>query len=207
MSIRVGRIEHDVDVLGPGWRSVVWVAGCRIACVGCVTPELWDAEAGETQTIEGLAELLAANACDGVTWSGGEPFEQAEAIAAVNDILRERRPGLSLIAYSGHRIEALRRRRGPGTVRLLSQLDLLVDGRYQPRRHAALRWRGSDNQRIHALSGRHAADLAQPDVHAGMRFSTSPTGFLFAGVPPVPDFRARLERALQIHDPDDQEGR
>jgi len=201
-SLRIGRVEHEVTVLGPGTRSVVWVAGCRLACPGCVTPELWDPEAGGVVAVERLADVLVAGAVDGVTLSGGEPFEQAEALAALICHIRARRPGLSVMAYSGYTRRTLERRRDHGAAQLLAQLDLLVDGRYVRGRHAALRWRGSSNQTIHDLSGRHAVDLAAPDVPAGMHRHVLPGGQLrFTGVPPVPEFRDRLAEALERDPP------
>lgn len=205
--VRVGRVEHAVTVLGPGVRSVVWVAGCRLACPGCTTPELWDPRAGRALHVDALAGALARHALDGLTWSGGEPFEQAAALAAVTALLRSARPDLSVMAYSGFTLGALKRRRDPGVAALLAQLDLLVDGRYIRDRHAALRWRGSSNQTIHALSARHRASLLEPDVHAGVHSHVDPSvGFRFTGVPPVPDFRVRLETVLRSPDkPDPQE--
>lgn len=196
-TVRVGRIEHRVAVLGPGIRSVVWVAGCPLACEGCITPELWAADSGRPMEADRLVEEIAAGAVDGLTWSGGEPFEQAEALADVTRRVRALRPSLTVMAYSGYRRAVLERRRGPGARALLAELDLLVDGRYVRARHAALRWRGSSNQVVHDLTGRHAADLAAPDVPAGLHRHVAPDGtYRFTGVPAVPDFRERLAGAL-----------
>jgi anaerobic ribonucleoside-triphosphate reductase activating protein len=189
----VGRVEHDVTVLGPGRRSVVWVAGCRLACPGCITPELWPTDAGREIPVEDLVAELVARAVDGITWSGGEPFDQAAGLAEVIRRARIQRPGLSAMAYSGFTRHALERRHDGGCAALLAYLDVLVDGRYVRAHHAALRWRGSSNQTIHDLSGRHAAELAGPDEPAGIHRHLGPGGsFRFTGVPPVPDFRERM---------------
>ena len=195
--VRVGRIEHDVTVLGPGRRSVVWVAGCPLACPGCITPELWASDSGADVPVEALVAELAEHAVDGITWTGGEPFEQAAALAEITRHIRERRHGMSVMAYSGFTRHNLERRADPACSALLAQLDLLVDGRYMRARHAAVRWRGSANQVVHDLSGRHTAELAAPDVPAGMHKHVGADGALrFTGVPPVVDFRARLAAAL-----------
>lgn len=200
-TVRLGRIEHDVTVLGPGRRSVVWVAGCPLACRGCITPELWATDSGADVPVGELVAELAERAVDGITWSGGEPFQQAAALAEVTRHTRERRGGLSVMAYSGFTLHNLERRGDPGCDALLAQLDLLVDGRYLRARHAALRWRGSDNQVVHDLSGRHTAELSAPDVPAGMHRHLSPGGgFRFTGVPPVVDFRPRIAAALGVDD-------
>jgi anaerobic ribonucleoside-triphosphate reductase activating protein len=196
-TLRIGRIEHGVTVLGPGTRSVVWVAGCDLACPECITPELWDAQAGTAVPAAELVTELAAHATDGVTWTGGEPFDQASAIAAVCRALRARRADLSLMSYSGYSLEHLRQRTDDGARDLLELLDLLIDGRYIRRRHAPLRWRGSSNQRIHLLSPRHAHVLGEPDEPAGLHRHVSSTGGVrFTGVPPVPNFRVLIEAQL-----------
>ncbi len=195
-TLRIGRIEHGVTVLGPGTRSVVWVAGCDLACPECITPELWDAGAGTLVPIAEVVAELGAHATDGVTWTGGEPFDQASAIAAACRALRARRSDLSLMSYSGYSLEHLRRR-ADGALELLDLLDVLVDGRYIRRRHAPLRWRGSSNQRIHLLTSRHEHVLAEPDEPAGLHRHVSSAGAVrFTGVPPVPNFRARLGAQL-----------
>jgi anaerobic ribonucleoside-triphosphate reductase activating protein len=199
--VRVGRIEHDVTVLGPGRRSVVWVAGCRLACEGCITPELWPTDSGCDMPVDALVAELVDRAVDGITWSGGEPFDQAAGLAEVTRRIRSQRPGLSAMAYSGFTRAALERRRDAGCAALLAQLDVLVDGRYVRARHAAIRWRGSSNQTIHDLSGRHAAQLARPDEPAGLHRHLGPDGaFRFTGVPPVPDFRKRIAAQLGADD-------
>lgn len=180
---------------GPAQRGLG--RGCSLRCDGCITPELWAPGSGSEIAVAALAAELAERAIDGVTLSGGEPFEQAAALAAVMRHVGERRPGLSVMAYSGFTRAALQRGHDEGRTALLAQLDLLVDGRYVRRRHAALRWRGSSNQRIHDLTGRHRADLAKPDVPAGMhRHLDADGGLRFTGVPPVQDFRERLAAAL-----------
>ena len=196
-TVRVGRIEHDVTVLGPGRRSVVWVAGCPLACRGCITPELWSPDSGQDVRMDELVCELAERAVDGITWSGGEPFEQAAALAEATRHIRARRDGLSVMAYSGFTRRNLERRRDAGCDALLAQLDILIDGRYMRGRHAALRWRGSANQVVHDMSGRHAIELAAADIPAGMHRHLDAEGaFRFTGVPPVADFRARIAVAL-----------
>jgi anaerobic ribonucleoside-triphosphate reductase activating protein len=207
--VRVGRIEHDVTVLGPGRRSVIWVAGCPLACPGCITPELWAADSGRDMSVGELVDELTEHAVDGITWSGGEPFGQAAVLAEVTCHTLRRRPGLSVMAYSGFTRHNLERRADGASAALLAQLDLLVDGRYIRARHRPLRWRGSANQIVHDMSGRHAAELAAPDTPAGMhRHLTGDGDLRFTGVPPVAEFRERLAATLG-HEPDasDHDGR
>ncbi|MEU3663692.1 4Fe-4S single cluster domain-containing protein [Streptomyces sp. NPDC032940] len=189
------RLDH-CTVLGPGKRAVIWVQGCPLRCHGCVAAETLPFEGGTAHTVDELADWLCALPdVEGVTLSGGEPFSQAAPLAALLDAVRARRPGFSAMAYSGFRHETLRR--DPGRRVLLRRLDLLVDGPYVAARHAALRWRGSANQRIVALTGRYAHLTDEPDTGAGIELSLEADGSLsWAGVPPTPGFREGLEEQL-----------
>lgn len=144
---------------GPGARFVVWVQGCTLACPGCFNPAT-HAPDGPSQLadVEALADDIAAEAAagaiDGVTVSGGEPFEQAEGLLALCGALRSRAPGLSILVFSGFtRAEIERRPHGP---EVLAAIDVLVDGRYVERRRLASGLRGSANQQVHLLTSRHA---------------------------------------------------
>jgi anaerobic ribonucleoside-triphosphate reductase activating protein len=91
---------------------------------------------------------------EGVTFQGGEPFEQAEALAALARPARDL--GLGLLVFSGYRLEDLEKEIQPGSRALLEQTDLLVDGPYRRGRPPGGRpWIGSGNQRFHFLSPRY----------------------------------------------------
>jgi anaerobic ribonucleoside-triphosphate reductase activating protein len=196
MKLQVGRIEHDVHVLGPPGASVVWVSGCGIGCQGCTTPELWSPSAGTGYDLDVLVAMLVEHGAGHVTWSGGEPFDQAPAVSRAISAMRAARPNVTHMVYSGYPLRHLRRR-GAGARALLEAADLLVDGPYVERRHASLRWRGSSNQRLVDLSGRLVSWLAEPDVTAGVQKHVDPDGrFRFSGVAPVPRFRDQIEAAL-----------
>ncbi|MFD5566095.1 4Fe-4S single cluster domain-containing protein [Kitasatospora griseola] len=196
--LSVARTLARCTVLGPGARAVIWVQGCPLRCRGCVAAEtLPFTPAEQGRPVADLVDWLAAlSGIEGVTLSGGEPFAQAEALVELLDRLRERRPELSAMAYSGFRLPVLRRGTA-GQRALLDRLDLLVDGPYVAALHADLRWRGSSNQRIHALTARYAQVPTEPDTGAGLQLSVGLDGAVsWAGVPAVPGFRAELERRL-----------
>lgn len=147
-------------------------------------------------------EQLAAWLIDldppGVTFSGGEPFLQAAALGDVIDIVRAASPGISVMSYTGYRLEMLRQR-GTSTQRaLLERLDVLIDGPYVRRLHADLRWRGSSNQRIHALTDRHAEEIAAiDDQSAGLEITFEfDGGVAWMGVPAQPGFRAEWDEGI-----------
>ncbi|WP_405808781.1 radical SAM protein [Streptomyces sp. NBC_01520] len=195
--LSVARRLDRCTVLGPGSRAVIWVQGCPLRCRGCVAAETLPFEGGTTHTVAELADWLCGLPdVEGVTLSGGEPFSQAAGLAELLDTVRTRRPDFSAMAYSGFRHEALRRG-GPERLALLRRLDLLVDGPYVASLHGGLRWRGSSNQRIVALTDRYASTATEPDISAGVELSVEADGSLsWAGVPPAPGFREGFERQL-----------
>jgi anaerobic ribonucleoside-triphosphate reductase activating protein len=101
--------------------------------------------------VESLVEdVVATPRIDGVTFLGGEPFAQAGALAVVARAARDR--GLSVLVFTGYTLEALRGARREDWGALLAWTDLLVDGRYEAGNPSPLRFVGSANQRLHALT-------------------------------------------------------
>jgi anaerobic ribonucleoside-triphosphate reductase activating protein len=208
--IQIARLSEATNVLGPGPapRAVVWTQGCPQRCPGCVATEMLPFEGGEALAVDTLAErLLALPDIGGVTFSGGEPFSQARALVRLCELLRATRPELSLMSYTGWTVERLRKRGSKAQRELLARLDILVDGRYVRRRHAALLWRGSSNQRIHLLTDRHADLRHAPDLSQGLEFEVLDGAYRWTGVPPVPDFRSRMSVALAATGIDTEEER
>jgi anaerobic ribonucleoside-triphosphate reductase activating protein len=196
-AVVVSRVLDRCTVLGPGTRAVIWVQGCPLRCRDCIAQEALSFGGGTTRTVADLAGWLGSLAdVEGVTFSGGEPFAQAAPLALLLDEVRAVRPDFTAMSYSGFTHAALRRGT-PAQHALLDRLDLLVDGPYQLARHGDLRWRGSANQRLIALTGRYREVLAEPDVGAGIEFTVGIDRTLsWAGVPSVPGFRNQVTAAL-----------
>ena len=146
--IRVCGIERESIVDGPGFRYVLFVQGCPHRCPGCHNPESHDFEGGTDMTAEEVfADIIKNPHLRGVTFSGGEPFEQVPALLKLAGMIKE--AGLSLMSYSGYTLEELRGRQDAETDELLGMLDILVDGRYvESLRNLTLIYRGSENQRV-----------------------------------------------------------
>ena len=146
--IRVCGIEPESIVDGPGFRYVLFVQGCPHHCHGCHNPESWPYDGGYDMTVgEIYDEIKSRHKLRGVTFSGGEPFEQVPALLKLAGMIKE--AGLSLMSYSGYTLEELRGRHDAETDELLGMLDILVDGRYvESLRNLTLIYRGSENQRV-----------------------------------------------------------
>ena len=143
---------------GPGVRVSLFVSGCTHHCPGCFNAEAWDFDYGQPftqQTIDQILELLKPGYIRGLTLLGGEPFEP-ENQGAVVELLRqikEKYPEKSIWAFSGYLFDRdiLSGRLGPWEItrEFLSYLDVLVDGPFvEAKKNLALRFRGSENQRL-----------------------------------------------------------
>lgn len=145
------------------------------------------------------ARILAWPGIEGVTFSGGEPFEQAGALFALCQVLRSQ-CDLSLMCYSGFTLRELRSHPDSSVQSLLGLLDILVDGPFVQAQQHDLLWRGSSNQQIHLLSDRHRDLVDTVDSPgAGMELHVSRhLGLFWAGVP-EPGFQAGLSAGLGPH--------
>jgi len=115
---------------------------------------MWSPKGGALVAPAELAARVPVADVEGVTLLGGEPFEQALALAHFASYVRER--GMSVMVFTGHQREDLERSLLPGVRDLLAQTDLLVDGPYIAERTDRRRpWAGSTNQRFHFLSDRY----------------------------------------------------
>lgn len=112
--------------------------------------------------LEGIAQRFTAGEIEGVTVSGGEPFQQLAALAGLVAGLRRivrggRTP--SVIVFSGYALAELRQMSGAAPI--LGDIDVLIDGRYVAGERLATELRGSRNQVPHLLTARYtAAELA-----------------------------------------------
>jgi anaerobic ribonucleoside-triphosphate reductase activating protein len=154
--LQVSRMHHPVTVLGYGTRLGLWVQGCTLACLGCVSRDTWESDPSTAMSVDDVAVaaaiLVGDGPLDGITISGGEPFQQAPALQAllarVADDPRLGAADVDVLAYSGYPWEELVARHTP----LLGMLDAVIPEPYDARRPAGGPLRGSDNQRIVTLS-------------------------------------------------------
>lgn len=148
--LRIAGLERESIVDGPGIRLVVFAQGCKHNCPGCHNPSTHPFTGGTTVSIGSILDILRRNPLlDGITLSGGEPFEQAEGFAALAH--ESGRMGYHVMTYTGYTYEELLAGSvdRPGWGRLLDSTDILVDGPFVlEKRNLLLRFRGSENQRL-----------------------------------------------------------
>ena len=140
-------IVSDSIVDGPGIRTTVFSQGCPHHCPGCHNPETWEFGCGTKIPVEAVVEIVQSNPlCRGVTFSGGEPFAQAEGFARLAKLLKEQ--GYEVASYSGYTFEELLEG-SEDQKDLLEVIDILIDGPFlQEQKSLEIAFRGSRNQRI-----------------------------------------------------------
>ena len=145
--LELSGIVGDSIVDGPGIRTTVFSQGCPHHCPGCHNPETWEFGCGTPMEEERILEIVRSNPlCRGVTFSGGEPFAQAEGFARLARLLKA--AGYEVASYSGYTFEQLLR--GSKAQReLLEAIDILIDGPFLlEEKSLEVPFRGSKNQRI-----------------------------------------------------------
>ena len=156
MDLFIAQTVPTTQAEGPGERFAVWVQGCSLRCPGCCNPEFFRFGGGTSVTpVELATQVLQTKGVEGVSILGGEPFDQAAALAEFVRAVKQ--AGLSVMIYSGYRLEELKARKDQATQHLLGLTDLLVDGRYERSMpESQRRWVGSTNQQMHFLTERYS---------------------------------------------------
>lgn len=153
MELIIHRYLPLTTVEGPGKRFCLWVQGCSIRCEGCGVPWTWSEKNGRTIGVEELFYQIKVskeeNGIEGVTFLGGEPFDQAEALGKLARMVKN--IGLTVMTFSGYLYEDLKNRED--CQGLLAATDLLIDGPFVKEKLDLSRpWIGSSNQRYHFLT-------------------------------------------------------
>lgn len=169
MIVNIHKVIYRTTAEGFGIRSCVWMQGCSRHCKGCMAKETWNPDEGiQMDTDEILVSVFEqiepdctiqdgnlSDGIEGVTFLGGEPFEQSEALAEMIQKIKEK--GLSVIVFTGFTIEQLQARQEEAVSRCLEKIDLLIDGAYiEEKREFVRPWVGSSNQRFLFLTDKYS---------------------------------------------------
>jgi anaerobic ribonucleoside-triphosphate reductase activating protein len=153
MQLAISRIHFPVTTLGPGRRVGIWFQGCSIRCPGCISIDTWQAAQGEMTAQELLDSIEPwLSECDGVTISGGEPFDQLQGLESLLMELHKRFD-TNVLVYSGYPYETLLESR----ISWSGLIDALVSDPFIASIEQTKALRGSDNQRLHCLTPTGAA--------------------------------------------------
>ena len=153
--IDVYKIIANTTVEGPGIRFCIWVQGCKKHCSGCWAKDTWKFGVGSKYTVEELFSLIKQETqLEGVTFLGGEPFEQTKELAVLAQMIKS--AGLSVVCFTGYTLEELRLKNSADINSFLENIDLLIDGGFEKEKFDLSRpWVGSSNQRFIFLTDRY----------------------------------------------------
>src|SRR5947209_4026178 len=182
-------------VNGPGLRAVVYFQGCKLGCNHCWNPAAHTFTGNERSIAEVTGLVLSAHqerALEGVTFSGGEPMQQADALLALIESSRDRLAQLSFGMYSGYseeelssgrywcRSELTQRAKKDIWRSIRGHLDFAVLGRYVAAQPSMLDLRTSANQKLTLFSGRYREedfDAQEVEVYVDAYGRVQVTGF------------------------------
>jgi len=177
--ISISRIHFPITSLGFGSRVGIWFQGCQIQCPGCISRDTWEPGVGQVD-FDRVTELILpwTRQADGLTVSGGEPFDQPEALAALVRWWRKNADG-DIFVFSGYPSETLFQRHSD----ILTSIDALVSDPFDSTSPQMLPLRGSDNQRLHLLSslGQHRYEAIEQSSQLDVCFDGD-TAWI-AGIP------------------------
>ena len=131
---------------GPGLRTSIYCAGCSHRCPGCHNPQSWNMKNGHWVTVDDLLDVIKADEFCNVSFSGGDPFYQAEAFTELARRIKEE-TSKTIWCWTGFTYEEILA--NAQMKQMLQYLDVLVDGPFiEAQRDTQLHFRGSANQRI-----------------------------------------------------------
>lgn len=156
MKIGLSRLHFPVTTLGPGRRVGIWMQGCSIRCSGCISADTWRTSSQPVDVAEVVASVTPWLAqCDGVTISGGEPFDQPQALAMLLGQIRMQ-SDVDVLVYSGYPYEKLQ----DFLAARPNLIDALISDPFELDQPQTKVLRGSDNQRLHLLTDRGRESFA-----------------------------------------------
>lgn len=197
MQINIYKYLNKTHAEGPGQRFCLWVQGCSRHCDGCFAKSTWSHQKNRIMSVDELFFLIKEQkGIEGVTFLGGEPFEQAKPLAEL--ARKVQNLGLSVLTFTGNTFEELKKSENEDIQALLKYTDLLIDGGFEKENFDLSRpWVGSKNQRYIFLTDRYSAEEIK-NYKNKIEVRIEKNGFVF--VNGMGDFDA-IKRDLCLHSP------
>jgi len=144
-TVRLASLSSNSSVDGLGLRTVVWFQGCVHNCPGCHNPQTHDVKGGYEVEVEQLLNEIRALGNKKITFSGGDPFLQNQALHYLCEALHKE--NYNIWIYTGYLLEELIKQ--PINQSILEYSDVLVDGQFiQELMSVDNIFKGSSNQRV-----------------------------------------------------------
>ena len=142
--INILDIIRGTTVDGPGFRTSIYISGCRHHCHGCHNPESWSFELGNAMSLEEIMDIVKEEDFD-VTLSGGDPLYHPDWVAKLCDEIHKLNHTVWL--YTGFTWEEIMD--SPILLEAINKCDVIVDSPFiLELKDTDLLFRGSSNQRI-----------------------------------------------------------
>ena len=160
MTVRIQDILFETMMDGEGLRTSIYFQGCHHGCKGCHNPQTWDMNGGYEVTIDYLLDLVVDDEFADVTFSGGDPLYQCDAVTELARRIKEE-TNKTIWCYTGFTYEEILD--NAWLSQILPYIDVLVDGPFvEELKTSDIPFVGSLNQRVIRLSG--GTPVASPDV-------------------------------------------
>lgn len=212
MKMRLSRVHYPVTVLGYGKRIGIWVQGCSIGCPFCISQDTWIEDDEMMVLIDDILTwsfTVMDDQTTGITISGGEPFDQTDALLRLLQkihALKKRLPqDFDILCYSGYPLQRLKRNHPE----ILSLLDVLIAEPYMHELPRGNVWRGSSNQTLTLISDlakkryRSFSDQAY-EGKGDFQICVSDSSIYYIGIPDRGDMDS-LSKALSARGIDQKE--
>lgn len=138
-------------VNGPGKRFTLWTQGCMKKCPNCFNPETWSHKKNNILSPYEILSLIENyEDLDGITITGGDPFEQESELLSLLFLLHGKRYNKGVIVFSGFTKEQIEQ--NAIRKKCLEYVDVLIDGLYIDSLNSSVDLRGSTNQNFYFFS-------------------------------------------------------
>ena len=128
--LNIGEIWYPVTTLGYGKRLGIWFQGCQKNCIDCISPEFKAKANGKLLHIEDLGKNIPQDCMiDGLTISGGEPFDQPQGLLKLVQWF-ENRYSDDILIFTGYTLEELHKKNSLIIEKILNHISVLIDGEY-----------------------------------------------------------------------------
>lgn len=184
--LNLASIRLCTESEGPGKRLAIWVQGCERRCPGCCNPEMQEMKKNiivDTKDLIGLInKSMSSDEIEGLSFIGGEPMLQAEGLSEVASWAHS--VGLTVLVFTGYLLSELKEMGNDSIEKLLSEIDILVDGPFIQEQYDDEReWVGSKNQIVHFLSEAYKSGVENEKQVHKMELLISEKNILVNGWP------------------------
>ena len=187
---------------GPGLRAVVFFQGCKVSCAGCWNPRTHPFHGVDIKIDAVAQDVLRArqeHTLEGVTFSGGEPMQQADSLLRLIQCMHRQAPELSFGMFSGYAENELdqgqywiwgndpfERHRKRLWQEIRGSLDFAILGRFNQAQPINMPLRTSRNQVLRLFTARYSpADFSEQLTEVSIKEDgeVEVTGFPTLGLP------------------------